>query len=157
GTKLIAWMSSCCRNAQSKIPKSRLLRHYWHDTAWLCSRLVCANDHCNRGDFPAIGYILASTQDSKKDHRCQAQLAGNVFHIRQNKHHRWSLDERQVLQYHLGGALHPHIRWWEATDIPRRAIQFAELGDEITLVSLVCEDLAQIDDVAEVIRTVGPT
>jgi hypothetical protein len=79
------------------------------------------------------------------------------FHIRQNKHHRWSLDERQVLQYHLGGALHPRIRWWEATDIPRRSIQFVELGDEITFVSLVCEDLAQIDDVAEVIRSVGPT
>jgi hypothetical protein len=25
------------------------------------------------------------------------------FHIRQNKHHRWSLDEGQILQYHLGG------------------------------------------------------
>jgi hypothetical protein len=79
------------------------------------------------------------------------------FHIRQNKHHRWSLDERQILQYHLGGALHPRIRWWEATDVPRRSIQFVELGDEITFVSLVCEDLAQIDDVAEVIRSVGPT
>ena len=79
------------------------------------------------------------------------------FHIRQNKHHRWSLDERQILQYHLGGALHPHIRWWEATDVPRRSIQFVELGDEITIVSLVCEDLAQINDVAEVIRSVGPT
>ena len=79
------------------------------------------------------------------------------FHIRQNKHHRWSLDERQILQYHLGGALHPHVRWWEATEVPRRAIQFTELGDEITVVSLVCEDLAQIDDVAEVVRSIGPT
>ena len=79
------------------------------------------------------------------------------FHIRQNKHHRWSLDEGQIYQYHLGGALHPHVRWWEAMDVPRRTIQFIELGDEITLVSLVCEDLAQIDDVAEVIRSVGPT
>ena len=79
------------------------------------------------------------------------------FHIRQNKHHPWSLDEGQVYQYHLGGALHPHVRWWEAVDIPRRRINFLELGDEITLVSLVCEDLAQIDDVGEVIRSIGPT
>ena len=79
------------------------------------------------------------------------------FHIRQNKHHRWSLDEGQIYQYHLGGALHPHLRWWEAMDVPRQTVRFLELGDEITMVSLVCEDLAQIDDVAEIIRSVGPT
>src|SRR5262249_44954731 len=82
---------------------------------------------------------------------------GQWFHVRQNKHHRWSLDEAQIYQYHLGGALHPHVRWWEAMNIPRRTIQFIEMGDEITMVSLVCEDLAQIDDVAEIIRSVGPT
>ena len=79
------------------------------------------------------------------------------FHIRQNKHHRWSLDEKQIYQYHLGGALHPRIRWWERTEIPCRNLQFVELGDEATLVSLVCEDLAQIDDVARIMREVGPT
>jgi hypothetical protein len=78
------------------------------------------------------------------------------FHIRQNKHHRWSLDESQIYQYHLGGVLHPHIRWWEAMDVPRRAIQFIEVA-ELTLVSLVCEDLAQTDELAELIRSVGPT
>jgi hypothetical protein len=77
-------------------------------------------------------------------------------HIRQDKHHRWSLDEGQIYQYHLGGALHPHIRWWEAMEVPRRSVQFVEIGDGATLVSLVCEDLAQIDDVASVIRSVGP-
>jgi hypothetical protein len=78
------------------------------------------------------------------------------FHLRQNKHHPWSLDESQVDQYHVGGALHPHIRWWEAMDVPRRAVQIIEVA-ELVLVSLVCEDLAQNDDIAQLIRSVGPT
>jgi hypothetical protein len=78
-------------------------------------------------------------------------------HLRQDKHHPWSLDEAQIYQYHLGGALHPSIRWGEAIHVPRRALQFLELGEDITIVSLVCEDLAQIDDVAEMVRSVGPT
>jgi hypothetical protein len=78
------------------------------------------------------------------------------FHIRQDKHHRWSLDDSQIFQYHLGGILHPNIRWWEAMDVPRRRIQFVQVA-ELTLVALVCEDLAQNDDVAEIIRSVGPT
>jgi hypothetical protein len=44
-------------------------------------------------------------------------------HIRQTKHHRWALDEERIYQYHLGGALHPHIRWWEAMEVPRRSLQ----------------------------------
>jgi hypothetical protein len=82
---------------------------------------------------------------------------GQWFHIRQDKHHRWSLDESQIYQYHLGGALHPHIRWWEAIDVPRRSVQIVEVGEGITIVSLVCEDLAQNDDVAELVRSIGPT
>ena len=39
----------------------------------------------------------------------------------------------------------------------RRSLQFVTLGEEITIVSLVCEDLAENDQVAEVIRDVGPT
>lgn len=78
------------------------------------------------------------------------------FHVRQNKHHRWSLDASQVRQYNLGGALHPGIQWWEAMDVPPRSIQFVQVGEEVTIVSLICEDLAQ-DDVAQIIRSVGPT
>ena len=79
------------------------------------------------------------------------------MHIRQSKHHRWSLDDAQIRQYHLASALHPHIRWWEAMEVPRRSSQFVELGGGVTLTSLVCEDLAQTDEVASVIRDVGPT
>jgi hypothetical protein len=79
------------------------------------------------------------------------------FRIRQPKHHPWSLDEGQIYQYHLGGALHPNLRWWEALEMPRRSVQFMEIGEEVMFIALVCEDLAQIDDVAETVRSVGPT
>ena len=83
-------------------------------------------------------------------------VGGQWMHVSQSKHHRWSLDDKQICQYHLSGVLHPHRRWWEAAEIPRRSVQFVELGDGITLASLVCEDLAQTDEVADVIRSVGP-
>jgi hypothetical protein len=41
-------------------------------------------------------------------------------------------------------------------DVPRLAVTFTEVA-ELTSVSLVCEDLAQNDDVAALIRSVGPT
>jgi hypothetical protein len=78
------------------------------------------------------------------------------FHLRQNKHHRWSLDKSQILQYHLGGVLHPDVRWWEAMEVPRLGVEFIEVA-ELTMVSIVCEDLAQNDDVAALLRSVGPT
>ena len=84
-------------------------------------------------------------------------LGGRWWHYRQNKHHRWSLEESQVLQYHLGGALHPSLRWWETMEVPRRAVQFLEIGGGITIVAVVCEDLARLDAVADLLRTVGPT
>jgi hypothetical protein len=84
-------------------------------------------------------------------------VGGQWVHIRQSKHHRWSLDDAQIGQYHLAAALHPHIRWWEAMEVPRRSVQFVELGSAVTLTSLVCEDLAQSDEVASVVRAVGPS
>jgi hypothetical protein len=78
------------------------------------------------------------------------------FHVRHNKHNRWLLDERQIYQYHLGGALHPHVRWWEAMEIPRRSVSFIQFG-QITFCIMICEDLAQSDTLPEVLRRVGPT
>jgi len=79
------------------------------------------------------------------------------FHVRQGKHHRWSLDAGQIYQYHLGGELHPALRWWEAVTVPRRVLHFIEFGEGFTVVILICEDLAQNDEVADLIRAVGPT
>jgi hypothetical protein len=109
------------------------------------------------GCFPGNWVHIGTSPRLEKGASIPTSAAGQWFHIRQNKHHRWSLDEEQILQYHLGGALHPHVRWWEAMKVPRRTVHFVELGDEIAIVCLVCEDLAQIDSVVEVIRSVGPT
>jgi hypothetical protein len=84
-------------------------------------------------------------------------FGGRWWRYRQNKHHRWSLDDNQIEQYHLATALPPPVRWWEAMAVPRRAVQVVELADGVTLVSLICEDLARLDEVADLLRAIGPT
>jgi hypothetical protein len=79
------------------------------------------------------------------------------WHHRQNKHHRWFLQGAQVEQYDLGGALHPAVRWWEAMDVPPRSVHLLELGSGLTLAAVVCEDLARLDGVADLLRSVGPS
>jgi hypothetical protein len=108
------------------------------------------------GRMPSNWIHLGVNPSLEKGGQVPTAHGGTWFHIRQHKHHRWSLDERQIYQYHLGGVLHPHVRWWEAMEVPRRAVHFVEVA-ELTLVSLVCEDLAQNDDIAKLMRSVGPT
>lgn len=109
------------------------------------------------GQLPGNWVHIGTSSRLEKGVSLPGSTGEQWFHIRQNKHNRWLLDEGQILQYHLGGALHPHVHWWEATNVPRRTVHFIEHGDEIVLAALVCEDLAQIDSVAEVIRSVGAT
>jgi hypothetical protein len=75
----------------------------------------------------------------------------------QDKHHRWCLDARQIHQYHLSRVLDPKKLWWEAIDIGARAVQVVDVGGGTTAVPLVCEDLARMDEVADVLRRIGPS
>jgi hypothetical protein len=86
-----------------------------------------------------------------------AEQDGRWWHYRQDKHHRWSLDRSQIEQYHLTHVLDPRVRWWEAIELNRRSLQIIERDDGHTIASLVCEDLAHIDDVFDLLREVGPT
>ncbi len=74
----------------------------------------------------------------------------------QHKHHRWRLDRGQIVQYGLGGRLDPARSWWEATRLGRRELKFVTIHDWFTLCTLVCEDLARQDPVAQLVRSVGP-
>jgi hypothetical protein len=78
-------------------------------------------------------------------------------HYAQSKHHRWNLDGRQIHQYHLGRALDPSKQWWEAIDLPARAVQIFDIGGGTTIAPLVCEDLARMDEVADLLRGIGPS
>jgi len=112
-----------------------------------------------------VGMLMAGVREpAPPDGRLPSNWVHLGVHVggcwaqyRQNKHHRWFLDESQINQYHLAGALHPSVRWWEAMEVPRRSLQFVELGDGLTVVAVVCEDLARLDEVAELLRDVGPT
>ncbi len=109
------------------------------------------------GRLPRSWVHIGISPTLEKGAPLPSSTADRWFHIRQHKYHRWALDEAQIYQYRLGSALHPHVRWWEGIEVPRQELQLLELGEEITIAALVCEDLAQIDDVAEILRSVGPT
>jgi len=106
----------------------------------------------------SVPIVLAGVRGPGRNWVHIAALVADAWHrYPQQKHHRWSLDRSQVEQYHLTGALDPAVRWWEEMDVPRRSIRFVEFAEGVTVVSLICEDLARLDDVAELVRSVGPT
>jgi hypothetical protein len=98
----------------------------------------------------------------------QASLSRNFVHLgvgttkgwqtyEQDKHHRWCLEREQIHQYHLGSALHPEIRWWEAIEIPARSRVFVVANQWLVVCPVICEDLARMDPVADSVHAVGPS
>jgi hypothetical protein len=75
----------------------------------------------------------------------------------QDKHHRWCLDRSQILQYHLSRSLPPSRLWWEAIDVRERTLHVIDVGGGVTAAPLVCEDLARLDEVADLLRRIGPS
>jgi hypothetical protein len=81
---------------------------------------------------------------------------GEAYSLSQDKHHRWLLDGGQVKQYGLGCRLDPQVSWWENTEVTRRELGFVSLQPWLTLCTLICEDLARPDPIANIVRAVGP-
>ena len=85
------------------------------------------------------------------------QRSDSLFSLKQqNKHHRWQLESSQITNYGLSAQLKPDHRWWEATALDNRTINFVPLFDWLTLSVLICEDLARPDPVGDLLRAVGP-
>ncbi|KAB8141349.1 hypothetical protein F8S13_19835 [Chloroflexia bacterium SDU3-3] len=84
-------------------------------------------------------------------------FAGKWYRMMQNKHHRWCLNQQQILQYKLGSVLTSKKLWWEATNFYMRRLSVLAANEWFTLCPLVCEDLARLDPVSELVRGIGPT
>jgi hypothetical protein len=83
-----------------------------------------------------------------------SQVGWHVYE--QAKHHRWCIDAAQIYQYHLGSTLDPALKLWENIELLPRKLHFIALSSWLTLCHLICEDLARVDPVLEVVRAVGP-
>lgn len=79
------------------------------------------------------------------------------FDMVQDKHHRWKLDSDQIATYSLGGTLSGSRSWWESIRVPRRRLSFLTSNSWLTLAPLICEDLARLEPISDLIRGVGPT
>jgi len=84
-------------------------------------------------------------------------FARKWYDLGQDKHHRWKLDTRQIEQYALAGCLNVRSEWWEGIEIPPRRLSFLAPNAWLVFCPLICEDLAQLEPVSELIRGVGPT
>lgn len=85
------------------------------------------------------------------------QVGGRWQRVQVDKHHRWGLDPGQIRQYRLSRSLSARRLWWEAICIPRRSLHILDMEGVGPVAVLICEDLARLDAVAEVLRFVGPT
>jgi hypothetical protein len=103
-------------------------------------------------------FLICGLCGDKKNYvRFELPLKGQDSYARQqSKHHRWLLDQPQIVQYGLGSVLSPAKLWWEHIDIAERSLQFSVMRDWLTISVLICEDLARPDPVGDVVRAVGP-
>lgn len=84
-------------------------------------------------------------------------FSGKWYKLLQTKHHRWRLDRSQLIQYELTGSFSVERNWFENITIGQRRLSFFSTNGWLTLCPLICEDLAQLEPVSEVIRGVGPS
>jgi hypothetical protein len=108
------------------------------------------------GDPILLGGVCESARgDGYSSNRLE--LRSSALRLQQAKHHRWKLDQHQVVQYGLAGTLNPAMNWWEDSRLTSRQVHFVGVSSQLTLCCLICEDLARQEPVAEIVRSVGPS
>jgi len=105
-----------------------------------------------------VGISSPNVTESGRNYVAVTVTAGAAgsYSYTQDKHHRWRLDRRQIVQYGIGAPLDPRYDWWEHISIDRRELNFVALSPWLTFCTLMCEDLSRPDPAGEIIRAVGP-
>jgi hypothetical protein len=104
--------------------------------------------------------VIAGITFKDKDYNAvnlAVYFSGKWYKLLQTKHHRWKLDRNQLIQYELTGSLSAKRNWFENINIGQRRLSFFTSHGWLTLCPLICEDLAQLEPVSEIIRGVGPS
>lgn len=89
--------------------------------------------------------------------RLAIYFAGKWYVLGQRKHHRWQLDQSQIKQYQLEGKLSTERDWFEKIQLGQRRLSVLAPNSWLAICPLICEDLAQLEPVSEMIRGVAPT
>jgi hypothetical protein len=75
----------------------------------------------------------------------------------QSKHHRWRVDQEQANSYNLDfDPDKTNHQWWEDIDVSIRDLPFYAIRKDMSIVTLICEDLARMDPAMNTIRSIGP-
>lgn len=125
----------------------------------LIAALKQAGDQRKLGRVPMVVAGLHRHEGDKdvNEVRLASYYAGRWYELVQRKHHRWRLDRNQIRQYGLEGRFATARNWYEHIAIGQRRLTFLAPNGWLVLCPLICEDLAQLEPVSEVIRGVGPT
>jgi hypothetical protein len=107
----------------------------------------------------AVPMLLCGARARRRNFARLALLDSKAgwMHHDQPKHHRWKIDSTQIRQYHIGAALDVGQVWWEDIEIERRCVNVVAANDWLTLLHLICEDLARVGPGVSLIRSIGPT
>ena len=134
-----------------------------------CLKHEYRNEHRKNGEkINQIPIVLAGVRESKplklsgtdvstNELRIATYFSEKWYLISQRKHHRWSLNEAQIKQYGLAGRFSTAKRWYEKIEISQRRLSIMAPNGWLSICPLICEDLAQLEPVSELIRGIGPT
>jgi hypothetical protein len=111
----------------------------------------------NRVPMVLAGVHRENGSEDFNEVRLAAYFSQRWYELSQRKHHRWRLDRNQIRQYGLEGRLATARGWYENITLGQRRLTFLAPNGWFALSPLICEDLAQLEPVSELIRGVGPT